>query len=241
MTAPDSASPSVRHRGEAKAHTPRASLVTWVALAIALLGALMVWAYLSGRIDGGAALRAVLALVFCTLLLFDERSVMSPPEDRSDTGQATRDTGLASAILTVFAAAGLPLVDLTTLQAFDEAPNLAIGLGAALILSGTWLRRTARRELGRHFSHALAVRTDHRVIDYGLYARIRHPAYLGTLILIPGLSLFIGSWISVFALPIATLAVHRRIVVEERMLLSALGSDYAAYRERTAALVPGLY
>lgn len=76
------------------------------------------------------------------------------------------------------------------------------------------------------------------LIDRGLYARIRHPFYLGFLLFLTGLTLWLESYAGVLALllPLALLVV--RIGIEERTLGETL-PGYAEYRRRVRyRLVP---
>jgi protein-S-isoprenylcysteine O-methyltransferase Ste14 len=76
------------------------------------------------------------------------------------------------------------------------------------------------------------------LIDTGLYARIRHPFYLGMLLWLTGLALWLESYASVLALLLPLAFLIARIAVEERTLRETL-PGYADYVERVRyRLVP---
>ena len=82
----------------------------------------------------------------------------------------------------------------------------------------------------------------HVLVDTGLYAYIRHPMYLGILIWLPGMALWLGSvfvaTVLVFILPIAGVL---RVRIEEWTLINDL-EDYKNYVERVRyRLIPGLF
>lgn len=82
---------------------------------------------------------------------------------------------------------------------------------------------------------------EHRVIDTGVYAFVRHPMYTGVVLLLPGLALWLESTAAaLFALvPIALLAI--RILVEESFLHREL-PGYTEYTQRTRwRLIPGVW
>jgi protein-S-isoprenylcysteine O-methyltransferase Ste14 len=82
---------------------------------------------------------------------------------------------------------------------------------------------------------------EHRVVDTGAYAFVRHPMYTGVVLLLPGLALWLESTAAaLFALvPIALLAV--RILVEENFLHREL-PGYTDYTERVRwRLIPSLW
>jgi protein-S-isoprenylcysteine O-methyltransferase Ste14 len=70
----------------------------------------------------------------------------------------------------------------------------------------------------------------HRVISDGPYAIVRHPMYGGTLLLIAGIPLLLGSWWGLTLSPVIMLVFAVRAVLEERTLMAELPGyiDYAA-------------
>ena len=70
----------------------------------------------------------------------------------------------------------------------------------------------------------------HRVVSDGPYAVVRHPMYGGTLLLIAGVPLLLGSWCGLAFAPLIVLLFAVRAVMEERMLMAELPgyTDYAA-------------
>ena len=69
----------------------------------------------------------------------------------------------------------------------------------------------------------------HRVISDGPYAVVRHPMYGGTLLLIAGIPLLLGSWWGLALAPLIVLLFAVRAVMEERTLMAELPgyTDYA--------------
>jgi protein-S-isoprenylcysteine O-methyltransferase Ste14 len=114
--------------------------------------------------------------------------------------------------------------------------------GITLIWAGLGFRVWAILTLGRFFKVMVVIQDDHRVVERGPYRWLRHPSYLGSIVAMTGVGLAEGDWASVAIMSLGTLAAFLiRIPVEERVLLTELGEEYAAYSRRTARLVPGLY
>ena len=121
-----------------------------------------------------------------------------------------------------------------------EVPVQIVGL--TLLAAGITLRFVAIAELGAFHTPDVAVQAGHRVVDTGLYRRVRHPSYLGAIIGLLGFGLGLGSVRSAAAVVgCALIGYAYRIHVEERALLESLGEEYAAYCRRTYRLIPGVY
>jgi protein-S-isoprenylcysteine O-methyltransferase Ste14 len=76
------------------------------------------------------------------------------------------------------------------------------------------------------------------LIDTGLYARVRHPFYLGLLLFLMGLALWLESYVAVLALLLPLAFLVARAIVEEKTLSDIL-PGYADYTRRVRyRLVP---
>ena len=143
----------------------------------------------------------------------------------------TLAVGLAIAIVLKFPrAARLPL-----------PATIRVGAALGLLAAGLAIRWVAILTLGRFFTVNVAIHEDHALVETGLYRYVRHPSYTGLLLAFLGLGVLFGNWLSIAALMILiTLALMRRIRVEESALAAALGPTYADYCARTKRLIPGL-
>ncbi|KAJ7920435.1 hypothetical protein B0H13DRAFT_1562288, partial [Mycena leptocephala] len=62
-----------------------------------------------------------------------------------------------------------------------------LALGSGLIASGTLLRLSCYRALGKHFTFEMGIAWDHMLVTNGPYCIVRHPAYTrGCLVLLYG-------------------------------------------------------
>ncbi len=107
------------------------------------------------------------------------------------------------------------------------------GLAAAGIVLVTW----SRRILGRHFSIHLQVDAEHKLVTAGPYGVVRHPIYSGDLLLYLGVPLLSGAW-EALVCPLIYLGLAVVRSRKEEVMLGDAYPDYAAYKERTSALVP---
>jgi protein-S-isoprenylcysteine O-methyltransferase Ste14 len=113
--------------------------------------------------------------------------------------------------------------------------------GVALVAAGGALRIAPVYVLGHRFSGLAAIQPNHTLVTGGLYGMIRHPSYLGLLIMALGWALAFRSIIGILLALSYILPIHARMNAEEALLQSQFGEEYDAYRARTSRLIPGVY
>jgi protein-S-isoprenylcysteine O-methyltransferase Ste14 len=116
--------------------------------------------------------------------------------------------------------------------------ELMLYAGLAVMAAGYALRLLAIRTLGSAFSNILKVKDGQKIVRSGLYARVRHPAYTGTLIMVAGIPFVFSSPLGLLPVSLAIPAVLYRISVEERMLVERFGAEYSEYVKETKMLLP---
>jgi protein-S-isoprenylcysteine O-methyltransferase Ste14 len=114
-------------------------------------------------------------------------------------------------------------------------------LGVFFYLAGGALRIWPIFVLGRRFSGLVAIQPEHELVTDGIYRVIRHPSYLGMIILMLGWALAFRSGLGVFLAALTVPPLLARIRSEENLLRLQFGDEYDAYRRRTSRLIPGIY
>ena len=110
-----------------------------------------------------------------------------------------------------------------------------------MCIAGGAIRILALRRLGQQFSAYVTLQPEHRLVEEGIYAWIRHPLYLSLLFAGPGVALLFRSELAWPILLVALLFVANRIRSEETLLASHFGVAFSRYRARTWALLPRIY
>jgi protein-S-isoprenylcysteine O-methyltransferase Ste14 len=111
--------------------------------------------------------------------------------------------------------------------------------GVALALAGIVLRQWSVTSLGSFFTTAVEVQRDHRIVQTGPYAWLRHPSYTGALLTVVGLSLGLGSWLGcVVAALFGVAGLVQRILIEEHALSMRLGPAWTEFAARRKRLIP---
>jgi protein-S-isoprenylcysteine O-methyltransferase Ste14 len=111
-------------------------------------------------------------------------------------------------------------------------------LGLALAILGGIVMFWSVLDLGRQYSPEVTIQKDHHLVTHGLYHFIRHPRYLGLLVLILGSALVFRSWIGIAADAILLVTLLWRIRDEEALLQREFGAEWEAYCRRTKRLLP---
>lgn len=120
--------------------------------------------------------------------------------------------------------------------------NLFFGIGAILILIGLIIRITSILTLKRQFTYTVTKIENHELIEKGLYKSIRHPGYLGQLIIFVGTAVALSNWLSVVLMTISIMIGYiYRINVEEKFMVEQMGEKYMDYQKRTKKLIPNIY
>ena len=97
------------------------------------------------------------------------------------------------------------------------------------------------RVLGSDYTRALRTRREQTLIDRGPYRAVRHPGYLGSILVWTGSRLALN-WLIALITAVLLVAVYcYRISVEEDMLEEHFGEAYLSYKSRTWRLVPLLW
>lgn len=120
--------------------------------------------------------------------------------------------------------------------------NIFFAIGSFLALIGLIIRITSILTLKQQFTYTVTKIENHELIETGLYKKIRHPGYLGQLIIFLGISTCLSNWISILLMIIPVLLGYlNRINVEEKFMIKNMGQKYLDYQKRTKRLIPGIY
>lgn len=105
--------------------------------------------------------------------------------------------------------------------------------GALLLAAGVGLRFWALGCIGANKKKL--------VVSWGAYSRVRHPLYLGSLLILLGFCLMSGSWIATACAGGMFLALYLPVIrAEERLLASQFGEQWQGYCCRSHAFFPRL-
>jgi protein-S-isoprenylcysteine O-methyltransferase Ste14 len=112
-------------------------------------------------------------------------------------------------------------------------------VGLASAQAGAILLIWVQLALGVHVSGTLHLREDHRLVQHGPYARVRHPMYTAFILLFLGIGLLTHNLlVGTFLLSTQVWTIGWRLAAEERSLLERFGPEWVAYQQHTGVLTP---
>lgn len=132
----------------------------------------------------------------------------------------------------------LPGVRLSV-ASLDLPPTLRwLGVGLALLAAG--LLAWSFESLGTSYRGGVGLWEDHELVTRGPYRWVRHPIYLGFVVVMVGVSLLSANWLAGVSGIILTLCIPiLRLPVEEAELEERFGDRWRSYRARTGGFFPG--
>jgi protein-S-isoprenylcysteine O-methyltransferase Ste14 len=96
----------------------------------------------------------------------------------------------------------------------------------------------ARFHMGRLWSSRVTTKADHRVVDTGPYALVRHPIYSGLILAAVMTAALRGTVAAGLGAALVAFGWGIKARIEERFLRQQLGPAYDAYAARVPMLVP---
>jgi protein-S-isoprenylcysteine O-methyltransferase Ste14 len=190
------------------------------------------WAFLA--VFTGASLAVTLYLARKDPALLARRTQAGPVAEKERTQKVIQ----AFASLTFLATLVVPSLDRRF--GWTHLPAAVAAVGDVLVALGFWIVFRVFQE-NTFTSGVIEVAAEQRVIDTGPYALVRHPMYVGGLVLVAGIPLALRSLVGLVTLVPFTTAIVWRLLDEERFLAAHL-AGYADYCKRTRfRLVPGVW
>lgn len=155
-------------------------------------------------------------------------------------GAQNQDRGSLNVVRAVsFAAAVVAAMALGVDTARFPVTPPVFGVALALMWAGIALRQWCFITLGRYFTFTVKTSPDQRVVTAGPYRVLRHPSYSAILLILTGLGITYGNWLSLAAIvTISAAGLIYRIHVEEAALSQALGAEYTDFVRTRKRLIP---
>jgi protein-S-isoprenylcysteine O-methyltransferase Ste14 len=214
-------------------------LLVWPTLLLLLAGD---WRWTEGWIFGGWFV-VLCASVIVSLYRRDPALLAERYRRPGSGGQSHRDAVIVYLLLVGFIAwiILMPL-DARRFRWTPTFPLVTETAGAALlVLSSIFLFRSFADNTFLSPLVRIQAEREHRVVSTGVYRVVRHPMYLGAVLMFIGAPLFVSASTALAAGASLSILLAVRIVDEERLLATEL-PGYAEYRQRVRyRILPGIW
>ena len=114
-------------------------------------------------------------------------------------------------------------------------------IGLALFLTGLTIMLVGQTTLWRNYSGTVLIREDHQLITHGIYRSTRNPIYLGGIMAVTGIPVYVASLYGFLSSLVLIPIILNRIRLEERLLTEEFQDAFVRYKETTRKLIPFIY
>lgn len=123
---------------------------------------------------------------------------------------------------------------------WSRVPSAIVVAGDAIVATGQFVVFLVFRA-NTFTSAIIEVDRGQQVVSTGPYAVVRHPMYAGSLVMMLGVPIALGSWWGMLAIPPMAVVIVWRLLDEEKLLVANL-PGYAEYRGKVRyRLVPRVW
>jgi protein-S-isoprenylcysteine O-methyltransferase Ste14 len=196
-------------------------------------------AHASGRRTGGPG-RGWFLAGYAGVAGFLVLETMRRPGPASAMHRAPDDAGSTRDVALAFGAVALSAPVLRRIPV-RRLPWPVAALGLAMQATGLALRAWSMQTLRQSYTRTLRVSNEQEVVDRGPYRHLRHPGYLGSLLVWAGFGLSSCSVPVVGAVAALIVPAYVRRIDTEEILLEGQLHGYAAYRAKTRKLLPAIW
>lgn len=127
--------------------------------------------------------------------------------------------------------ASIRQVPFYTTTSLTKFVSLVIATGGIFIIKGAFREVSFRGFIG-------LTKERGQLVTSGIYSKIRHPLYSGTLLIMLGYIVFSPKWTSVIVFGTTVVYLVVGIWLEDRKLKATFGEEYVAYKTRVPSLFP---
>ena len=190
------------------------------------------WVFIAVFIVGTMVPTVYLAVKYPDAL---QRRMTSGPWAETRLAQRLITVGL---FLTVIAVGVISALDYRF--GWSTPPTAVVVIGNVLVLAGLLLAEAVIIQ-NNYAAATVTVEADQPVVSTGLYGLMRHPMYVGALIMMAGMPLALASYWGLLTLIPGVLVFVARITDEEKMMREEL-DGYPEYMQKVPyRLVPGVW
>ncbi len=181
---------------------------------------------------------------YLIILLFFAMDFIIRKDNKAKSMSKTKEDNYSTKIIIlIFLIILISAEILTFFIHYGQFGNVIQSLIAQIIMIiGLSIRIYSMRKLNKSYTRILQTTKQQKLYTSGLYKIIRHPGYLGTILIWISFGFAIENYIVIFiAIPLTLIAYSYRIISEEKMLLNQFGQEYSNYQKKSWRLFPFIW
>ena len=193
-------------------------------LGVLLVGVFIFWPAGTLHFANGWLLMGILFLPMFIAGLVMMAKNPSLLQKRLNAKEKQKDQNLVVKLSGLMFIAGFVVAGLNYRFGWYSLPKAVVIVAAVLFLVAYVLYAEVLRE-NTYLSRTIEVQEDQKVIDSGLYGRVRHPMYSATILLFMVMPLVLGSVYAFIIFLIYPILIIKRLKGEEKLLMQELPGD----------------
>jgi len=166
-------------------------------------------------------------LIAGIVMLFKSPDFLAKRLDAKEKQRAQKGVVALSGLMFI---AGFVVAGLDYRFDWSKMPLIVTVIASVLFLAAYILYAEVMRE-NAYLSRTVKVEEGQTVVDTGLYAIVRHPMYMATILLFLMIPIVLGSWYALIAFAFYPAIIIVRLKDEEDLLTREL-PGYAAYKQK---------
>jgi len=190
--------------------------------------------------SGYAAVICFVGLAVGFQAVVEPKGIHGSSGKKGELNHHQRILRIVVSFLLIFGLVFLPFADRRNVAVIMASSTIR-WVGLILFTIGILFVLWSGISLGKFYSADVTIQDGHQLITSGLYRTIRHPRYLGGILLGFGLSLLFRSWVGIFASLCFIFLIIFRIQDEEKCMLREFGEEWETYCKNSWRMLPFLY
>lgn len=163
-----------------------------------------------------------------------------PSQKRNNSNDQSFFAIFAVILVTILVSGFFLLLDLFVVK--GQSGTIISYLGVFCYGLGLLLRYWSLYYLGPYFSRNIQVEKTQELISSGPYLKLRHPMYLGLLLLNIGVILFLRQpLMAIFSGVFLSLILNHRMEKEEKIMEQEIGERYRQWKMKRHRFIPSIY
>lgn len=182
-------------------------------------------------------------VLFIPLIIMGVFMLVKAPDllkKRLDTKESDKGQKAVVALSAIIFVCGFLMAGIDFRFALSHVSKLTVIVFSVIFLLGYAMYAVVISE-NEYLSRTVRVEKEQKVVETGLYAMVRHPMYLATVLMFLSIPMILGSWYSLLFFAFYPLIIVFRIAMEEKLLEKEL-VGYKEYKQKVKyRLIPFIW